>query len=582
MGKLSNALPIQWWAIQGKTYNESKPGFVRPDPYIHEWQCDDPIKDQIADEPDLTKDYIFRIKDREGNIIIDLDYVKSFIDGPTIYPALDFLNTTFPAVLAPWLNYSSGPSKVNFSWTSASVITADGTSGSLRDTSILYQSRSDGYTFGWPPGDYQISLNGFNASMGGSPGTMFAATSGSNDGIAWTSLVSSGAIPLGAFSFNLAFTIPDGQYYKYIGYEFRIGAPGNVIIVRLNNVHLNVAPTNEQYAEFDLEFDKTSLFDIEFQNPDLVTSIAPWIQGGAGGQYAWNWLSDNNVAVDGGAFSHINSNSFYAPPPENFAIWPAGDYSIRIRAFNSSTSSSGTRETNINFVTSDDHISANDLMVANAINIAFGAIDITLKFTLAFPVNYLGLRFFNLNANARIQISLNHFDLSFTSPDNQILQFFIRDSNDLYKSDLHLFKTLMPVDAYNGSQLIRYKQSTNYASLDYPNTGNYFALRLSCKFFTEREVETETSIALTSQVIDTSSFIKYQRWLQIPVLPDYMLRKLGMILAHSKKGSLLIDGIEWTKQESVNRSRPGGDIKYPKQMADVWLTEKNTGVRNII
>jgi len=151
-----------------------------------------------------------------------------------------------------------------------------------------------------------------------------------------------------------------------------------------------------------------------------------------------------------------------------------------------------------------------------------------------------------------------------------------------YKSDYHLFKSHIPIDAFNGSKLVYYKQPTNYAGLLYPNNGNYFTLRLPCKFFTERTQTTQTSINLTSKVIDTSEFIKFQRWLQVPVMPDYMLKKLELILGHSVKGSLLIDGLEWTKQEPVNRSGPGGDIKYPQQMADVWLTEKNDAVRNII
>lgn len=175
------------------------------------------------------------------------------------------------------------------------------------------------------------------------------------------------------------------------------------------------------------------------------------------------------------------------------------------------------------------------------------------------------------------------FIFSNLSIDEGYFQFIIQRNNlDAYKSDYLSFKSSIVSDTYNGSKLLSYKQSTNYASIQYPNTGNYFTLRLPCKFFTERTQTVQTSINLTSKSIDTSEFIKFQRWFQIPVMPDYMLKKVELILGHSVKGSLLIDSIEWTKQESMNRSGAGGDIKYPEQMADIWLTEKNNGVRNII
>lgn len=170
-------------------------------------------------------------------------------------------------------------------------------------------------------------------------------------------------------------------------------------------------------------------------------------------------------------------------------------------------------------------------------------------------------------------------DLTF---DSDTLDTYGDDSNDLYKTDFHRFRSLIPITPYSGSKAIGYKSLGNFASLNYPNDGSFFTLRIPCKFFTEREQIVQSSINLTSKIIDTAEFIKYQRWLQIPVMPDYMLKKIGLVLGHSVKGQVIIDGLLWSKQEAINRSGPGGDIKYPEQMADVWLTEKDNGVRNII
>lgn len=207
-------------------------------------------------------------------------------------------------------------------------------------------------------------------------------------------------------------------------------------------------------------------------------------------------------------------------------------------------------------------------------------------------------------------IGFNEFDVSFTSDNFNgkdlvsygLVQFFIvlnngtlddetldsdtldtwGDGDTVYKTDYIRFSLEIPINEYSGSKVLSYKSIANYASINYPNDGNYFSLRIPCKFFTEREKIIQTSINLTSKVIDTSEFIVNQRWLQIPILPDYMIKKIGVALGHTVRGSLVIDGLEWTRQEAINRSGPGGDIKFPEQMADVWLTEKNSGVRNII
>jgi len=166
---------------------------------------------------------------------------------------------------------------------------------------------------------------------------------------------------------------------------------------------------------------------------------------------------------------------------------------------------------------------------------------------------------------------------------HEYAQFFIaNDTADLYKTDFLKFRSEIPINAFSGSKALSYLSLTNYASINYPNDGSFFTLRIPCKFFTQREQIVQSSINLTSKIIDTAEFIKYQRWLQIPVMPDYMLKKIGLVLGHSVKGQVIIDGLRWSKQEAINRSQPGGDIKYPEQMADVWLTEADNGVRNII
>jgi hypothetical protein len=53
-----------------------------------------------------------------------------------------------------------------------------------------------------------------------------------------------------------------------------------------------------------------------------------------------------------------------------------------------------------------------------------------------------------------------------------------------------------------------------------------------------------------------------------------------LALAHAVRGSLLIDGFEWTVTEGYERSNP--DKRNPLQFGKVWLSRKNTLIRNII
>jgi len=448
---ISEASPIHFWPIGDPTFNEEIAPFIIHKPYIHEWQCDDPIKLQVGNEQQITNSYFLKIKDKNGNVTNVLPYVKTLITGKSV--SLDFLNTTFPSVLTPWVNYNAGSGQVNFSWTSANLITADGTSGSLRQTSNLYQPRPDGYFMGWPPGNYQISLNGFNASTGPDASTMQAIALVSNDGLSWTTLGTSSSIPSGAFGFNLAFTIPAGTYYQFIAYQFNIGPPGNIIIVRLNDTHLNAAPASDTYAEYDLTFNASSL-DV----PICGTCARFYISSAAG-------------------------------------------------TLDEETLDSDTLDT-------------------------------------------------------------------------------ISDADDLYKSDLHKFSPSVTQNQSWGSRLIYYKAPVNFAGINYPNDGNYFALRVASKFYFPRNQKSQTSLPLSQSKIVTTSIVNIkQRLFETVFMPPYMLNKLELIFQHcvgdgtvDGSGSVKIDKIEWQADESFDRGSP--DVKFAFQDAKTWLSEGV--VRNII
>src|SRR5690349_6157724 len=153
---ISKANPIEFWSINDKTYNERMAeksfGFVNPKPYIHLWQCDDPIKHQVSNVPDITKNYIMVMKDRIGGTIDFIQPIKSLVSGPGI--SLSLPNRTFVGTLAPWTQHGDGSFQESWAWISNGVIKSDGSlhGDNFRDSYYLKVLRPDGYSFGWPPG----------------------------------------------------------------------------------------------------------------------------------------------------------------------------------------------------------------------------------------------------------------------------------------------------------------------------------------------------------------------------------------------------------------------------------------------
>ncbi len=165
------------------------------------------------------------------------------------------------------------------------------------------------------------------------------------------------------------------------------------------------------------------------------------------------------------------------------------------------------------------------------------------------------------------------FDITFTDP-------FL---TTLYNSDLIRFSTFIKNNAGYGTFVIEYKTlgDSNFAGINYPNDGNYFALRIPCRFFEQRNKQSQAAIHLSnSKVINTSIIINLQQNLETSLLPDYMHNKIQLALAHSVRGSLVIDGYEWILEESYDRNNP--DKKNPFKFGKIFLSRKNSVIRNII
>lgn len=135
---------------------------------------------------------------------------------------------------------------------------------------------------------------------------------------------------------------------------------------------------------------------------------------------------------------------------------------------------------------------------------------------------------------------------------------------EVAKSDLISFK-----EAHEGTQVIVYGNRINYAKLDY-SENPAFMVRVESKFFEQRFPETnESEKESNAKINKLSSTTKVQRQLEAEPFPQYMAKKLTLILQHN---AIAIDGKYWEKEESIESRLL--DRVNPFKTFNVWLTEK--------
>lgn len=153
--------------------------------------------------------------------------------------------------------------------------------------------------------------------------------------------------------------------------------------------------------------------------------------------------------------------------------------------------------------------------------------------------------------------------------------------NELYYTDEVEFVSVWANGPSSGRVVIQFKNIKNFAGLIYNESSSYFNLEIEGRFRKERKITSQKSIETSGVVLTTASTVKKQKKLTIDDVPDYMHTKICLALAHAASGSVLVNGVEISLEESYNESddRPES---YPLTPADIWLTLKNYYKHNII
>jgi hypothetical protein len=159
--------------------------------------------------------------------------------------------------------------------------------------------------------------------------------------------------------------------------------------------------------------------------------------------------------------------------------------------------------------------------------------------------------------------------ISLTMPVNMILG--VGDYSA--KSDCLDIKT-----SHDCTELIQYINTDDFSNIVYlTSPASEFSIRIPAQFWKEDNPMEQEDSELSNGVIKTRrQSIQEKRLLEVGYMPNYMHKKLQLVLMHD---TITIDGDQWKRRDAYE-SEP--IRRYPLKKANVWLTKYNSIEDNII
>jgi hypothetical protein len=188
----------------------------------------------------------------------------------------------------------------------------------------------------------------------------------------------------------------------------------------------------------------------------------------------------------------------------------------------------------------------------------------SINVTSSEPPDQIWLQWTFSNIGASYDVTLNSF--AQTGP-----------SQAIYKSDCLDIRT-----SHNESLLIDYTNQRNFAGIKYGDESPdpAFSIRIPAIFFETRfPQEGEETDLSSGDVIPLNSEVKEQRQISTDRMPNYMHRKIALVLQHQ---SLYIDGEYWVKGEEVYEKKEPANKRDSFRMYTCWLTRQDFVVRNVL
>ena len=387
----------------------------------------------------------------------------------------------------------------------------------------------------------------------------------------------------------------------------------HIQVVNDDHEPLTLSIVDEQSNEItSFGFDETDIYlpytpTIQFSTTSFISSLGDWQNnnGSDASTYAvWQHSGTQAIGYSGGGLSSTKYLAIQRNDPTGNG-WPPGSYTISIVGYNNSD---GTQDIGLSVFGMMTTTSQTQIFPTGSTTLPDGNIQttLTISFTTGQYWEYLAFRFDRLGAPGGgfdMRVALDSIEITtapsptdevafdrtiysatFTPSDLDICDekiiLKIKDSSldVLAQSDCLDIKT-----SHDCTALIHYDNAKDFAGLEYASTtytpGFEFYIRIPAVFFHERNTEEEENFEeSTENMVRLRNEIKLKRLLEVGFMPDYMHRKLLLILAHD---TVEIDGESWIKRDPYEKEEPGNK-RYPLKKASVLLTQKDYIKRNIL
>lgn len=132
--------------------------------------------------------------------------------------------------------------------------------------------------------------------------------------------------------------------------------------------------------------------------------------------------------------------------------------------------------------------------------------------------------------------------------------------------------------SHDCTTLITYINTDDFNGIEYDTSpASEFNLRIPAQFWKEDNPMEQEDSKLSNGVIKTRrQTISEKRLLEIGYLPNYMHKKIQLVLMHD---TITIDGDQWKRRDAYE-STPIN--RYPLKRANVWMTKYNSIEDNIL
>lgn len=367
----------------------------------------------------------------------------------------------------------------------------------------------------------------------------------------------------------------------------------NLIIYDSYDNTLDTIPFESQEIFVDQEI------DLQFSNTDFPTSITGWENfNGSDRSSATNYRAfafSSGNATTGPSTANIGSKYFATLRPDNHSLgWPPGNYVVTVRG-SAFSDGSTTAIAVYGMMNSSSQTTIAGQSVSGAFPTDDSTVTRTITFTLTQYYTYLAFAFTSdgtdftgtireilISSAPTTETSYSNTIYSLTLIPSELdicneqVNFQIVGDEETWNSDC-----LDVRESHDCTTLIRYTNSKNFADINYTTASpspEFFILVPAIFFHEENPQELEQMETSSQTIVRLRNEIKVKRRLELGYMPDYMHRKMLLILSHD---TIEIDGDTWVMGDPYEKVPPSNK-RFPLKMASVLLTLQGYIKRNIL